>query len=117
MDIEAFLNRTNRTKADLLRELGRDPKSSLIASYIAGRAYPPYDVCVKLLRLGITPKELFGEEIDELIRAYYLKSSDPQVPSKFESNGFKEGALLASQPMTKDEIVAMLLEMKAKGEI
>ena len=60
MDIDAFLKRTNLTKADLLRELGRYPKSSLISSYIAGRAFPPYDVCLKLVSLGITPRGCSG---------------------------------------------------------
>ena len=116
MDIEAFLNRTNRSKADLLRELGRDPKSSLISSYIAERAYPPYDVCQKMLLLGITPRELFGEEIDELLKSHYLNSVEPKQPA-FDNKEFQEGIDGANKPLTKAEARALFLQMKADGEI
>ena len=99
MDIDAFLKRTNRTKADLLRELGCDPKSSLISSYIAGRAFPPYDVCLKLVNLGITPRELFGEEVDEKFREYYRS---------------QEGEGVSSKPITRAEVIALFNEFKDK---
>ena len=63
VDIDSFLERTNRSKAGLLRELGLDPKSSLISAYEKGRSNPSYDVCAKLIELGATAKELFGEEL------------------------------------------------------
>lgn len=63
VDIDSFLERTNRSKAGLLRELGLDPKSSLISAYEKGRSNPSYDVCAKLIELGATAQELFGEEL------------------------------------------------------
>ena len=88
MDIEAFLNRTKRSKADLLRDLGRDPKSSLISSYIAGRAYPPHDVMLKLIELGITAQELFGEEIGNKL----VQNSAPSIPPELSNDpDFQKG--------------------------
>ena len=63
--VESFLVRTGLSKADLLRKLGLDPKSSLIAAYITGMATPAYEMCVRLLQNGMSIEELFGEEIWE----------------------------------------------------
>ena len=74
-------------------------------------------MCKKLLEIGMTPKELFGEKIDELIKSYYLSSKNPQLPKNFDNKEFREGLALANKPMTKDEIIAVVMEMKAKGKI
>jgi predicted transcriptional regulator len=71
VDLDSFLTRTNRTKAGLLRELGMDPKSSLLSSYEKGRSNPSFEVVEKLIMLGMTPLEIFGKEIDDKIRSYY----------------------------------------------
>lgn len=67
-----FLLRTGMSKADLLRNLGLDPKSSLIAAYASGRATPSYDMCVRLLHHGMTIEELFGPEIWEQAKTQAL---------------------------------------------
>lgn len=67
-----------------MRELGLDPKSSLISSYEAGRANPSFDMVLKLLRLGMYPVELFGEEIDGIIREYYLTKNDEKTQNSVE---------------------------------
>lgn len=90
MDIKAFLDRTNRTKADLLRDLGKDPKSSLIAAYEKGRSDPSFEMVNKLLKLGMTPLELFGHEIEEKIRRYYMESLGGLVTSTPTSSADKE---------------------------
>lgn len=103
MDIKSFLDRTNLTKADVLRKLGRDPKSSLLSAYQSGASLPSFDMALKLLKLGMTPKELFGEEIDEILKAYY--TSDHVVPQSFDTPEFREGVAKA------------LEDLKAKGLI
>ena len=113
MDVKSFLDRTNRSKADLLRELGLDPKSSLISSYIAGRSNPSFEVSVKLLQLGMTPLELFGEEIDKKLRAYYSRS----LPHSVENTGFKEGMDMANKPLTRAEAIELFNELQAKKTI
>lgn len=76
----------------------------------------------------MTPRELFGEEIDEMLKAYYLNPRNPQVPSGFGSGGFMEGVDVANnqdankrndanRPMTKEEIVQMIMDLKAEGKI
>ena len=60
--LKSFLSRMNMNKADLCRELDIDPKSSLLSSYEKGRSYPSYEKCKKLLEMGMTVEELFGEE-------------------------------------------------------
>lgn len=98
MDIEAFLIRTGLSKADLLRKLGLDPKSSLISAYIKERSKPSYEICEKLIKLGISAYELFDKEIaDELIR----NSSDKSlvIPKQFESPEFMEGVARALEQL------------------
>lgn len=63
VDIKSFIERLEMRKADLCRALGMDPQSSLMSSYEKGRSDPSYDKCEKLIRLGITAQELFGEEL------------------------------------------------------
>ena len=47
IEIERFLLRTNQSKADLLRALGEDPKSSLLSAYASGRSKPSFEMCQK----------------------------------------------------------------------
>ena len=105
MDLKSFLDRTNLTKADVLRKLGRDPKSRLLSAYQSGASFPSFDMALKLLKLGMTPRELFGEEIDEILKAYYLDSSAPKIPQSFDSPEFREGVAKA------------LEDLKARGVI
>lgn len=117
MDIESFLNRTNRSKADLLRELGRDPKSSLINSYIKSRSNPSFEIAVKLLRLGMSPLELFGPEIDEILRKHY--GTQDLLPKNFNDPGFMKGLDAAAdlESALNARVERMVLQMKAKGMI
>lgn len=117
MDVTSFLNRTNLSKADLLRKIGKDPKSSLISAYENGTSNPSFDVALKLLKAGMTPRELFGEEIDEILKAYYLNPKNPQVPERFDNENFREGVGEANKPMTREEVIQMVMKMKAEGKI
>ena len=62
------MTRTGRTKADLLRALGEDPKSSLLSAYASGRSKPSFDMCQRLLVNGMTISELFGEEVENYVK-------------------------------------------------
>ncbi|MBO7550673.1 MAG: hypothetical protein J6T62_04335 [Fibrobacter sp.] len=111
MDVKSFLDRSHLTKADLLRKIGKDPKSSLISAYQSGASNPSFEIAVKLIKLGMTPREVFGEEIDQIFRKHYLGS----IAS--ENNDFNEGMQIAQKPMTKEEVIALFKSMKEKGEI
>ena len=103
MDIKSFLDRTNLTKADVLRKLGRDPKSSLLSAYQSGASLPSFDMALKLLKLGMTPKELFGEEIDEILKAYY--TSVPVIPQSFDTPEFREGVAKALEDLRNKGLI------------
>lgn len=77
VDIKTFIERKGMRKADLCRVFGLDPKSSLMSSYEKGRSDPSYDKCEKLIRLGITAQELFGEELGKIL----IENSLEQTPS------------------------------------
>lgn len=104
MDLKSFLDRTNLTKADVLRKLGRDPKSSLLSAYQSGASFPSFDMALKLLKLGMTPREMFGEEIDEILKSY-LDSSAPKIPQSFDSPEFREGVARALEDLKARGIV------------
>lgn len=114
MDIESFLNRTSRTKADLLRDLGMDPKSSLISSYQNGRSNPSFDVVGRLLKLGMAPIELFGKEIDDILRKYYQLNFPPK---NFDNPDFIEGMANVNNPNFKENIERIVMQMKSEGKI
>lgn len=111
MDVKSFLDRTHITKADLLRKLGKDPKSSLISAYQSGTSNPSIEIAVKLIKLGMTPLELFGEEIDSIFRKHYLGSAVP------DNQKFKEGVKIGDKPMTREEVISLFKLMKERGEI
>lgn len=103
MDIKSFLDRTNLTKADVLRKLGRDPKSSLLSAYQSGASLPSFDMALKLLKLGMTPKELFGEEIDEILKDYY--TSAQVIPQSFDTPEFREGVAKALEDLKNKGLI------------
>ena len=119
MDVESFLNRTGWSKADLLRELGMDPKSSLISSYIKNRSKPSFEVAEKLLKLGMTIKEMFGEEIDEIIRNAYLDEVRPgSAGDKGAMDGIEKAVInMKARGIIKDEVAKEIASMRAKGLI
>lgn len=105
MDLKSFLDRTNLTKADVLRKLGRDPKSSLLSAYQSGASCPSFDMVLQLLKLGMTPLEMFGKEIDDILKAYYTEASAQNIPSSFDTPEFRA------------VIEKAIFDMKAKGYI
>lgn len=62
-DISSFTNALGISKAELCRRLGLKPKSNTLSLYDKGKSNPPYEMCKKLLELGMTVEELFGPEI------------------------------------------------------
>ena len=119
MDIKSFLDRTNLSKADVLRKLGRDPKSSLLSAYQSGASLPSFDMALKLLKLGMTIKEMFGEEIDEIVRKVYMDEVRPEAADDQSTMTGVEKAIAAmkARGIIKDEVAKEIAAMKAKGLI
>lgn len=69
--------------------MSRDPKSSLISSYIKGRSYPSFEIVLKLIELGITDEELLGKKHAEMLR-FNSKISPEEAKSIFDSPKFRE---------------------------
>ena len=94
MDIFSFLRRKKMKQADLARSLETVPGN--VTRWVKGEGVPSYELCAKLLSLGMTVKELFG--ID------YVEGDDyiPSVPPEFiESHEFREGVKLAVEEVLK----------------
>ena len=84
MDIKSFLIRKGMTKAELCRKLGIDPKSSLVTSYEKGRSNPSFEICEKIIPLGITAQELFGQKLGDTLVG---NSSIPfNIPPEFAND-------------------------------
>ena len=66
MDIVKFLSRKGYTQSDLSRLLGTSPAN--VNKWVNGDGYPSFELCVKLLRLGITTEELFGVQCESDVR-------------------------------------------------
>lgn len=119
MDIKSFLDRTNLSKADVLRKLGRDPKSSLLSAYQSGASLPSFDMTLKLLKLGMTIKEMFGEEIDAIVRKAYMDEVRPEaVDSNDAVNGVERAfAEMKARGLIKEEVAKEIAAMRSKGLI
>ncbi|MBO6063452.1 MAG: hypothetical protein J6P62_05705 [Bacteroidales bacterium] len=58
---------------------------------------------MKLLKLGMTPKELFGEEIDEILKDYY--TSAQVIPQSFDTPEFREGVAKALEDLKNKGLI------------
>ena len=90
IDVKSFIKRKGVSKADLCRELEIDPKSSLMSSYEKGRSNPSYEKCEKLIRFGISAKELFGEELGGMLLSNSMdvaeiEKADPKEPIDYNN--------------------------------
>ena len=96
-DCTAFLRRMGWGQKDLAERL--EIGTSTVGMWCIGKSTPTYPVIEKLLHLGMTPKELFGDEIDGMMRSYYMESGGIAVPAAFDSPEFREGVAKAIEDM------------------
>lgn len=68
-DCNSFLKRKNWSQKDLAERLG--VTTSAVGMWCIGKATPSYAIILELIKLGMTPLELFGEEFS----IYFDKSS------------------------------------------
>ncbi|OWV27161.1 hypothetical protein B7988_03125 [Fibrobacter sp. UWB1] len=66
MNVEKYLDRTNKTASTLADELGLNASS--VTAWKKGKATPSYDICQKLLEIGMGIDELFTPELWEAIK-------------------------------------------------
>lgn len=58
MDIDGFLDRSGLTQTALAKMIGTTPAN--VSRWAVGAGVPSYELCVNLIKAGMTPRELFG---------------------------------------------------------
>lgn len=114
MDMKSFLNRMGMTKAELCRRLGIDPKSSVVGAYEKGRSNPSFEICEKLIPLGITAQELFGKKLGDTLvgNSSVMPSLPPEIANDPDFLAGQNQALKDVEAKIEARITAKL---KAKG--
>ena len=112
-DCNSFLNRKGWKQRELAQRLNIG--TSTVGMWCTGKSTPSYDVILQLFKLGVTIKELFGEEVDNLVKSHYDIPSNSKVLDESEKDRFRSG--MAVSAMTKEDVIAIFKEMHAKGEI
>lgn len=75
MDILGFLGRRKMTQKELSALLGIAPQN--VSRWAKGDGVHSYDVCSRLLRLGMTTREIFGIDSQE-------PETSQETPPKFD---------------------------------
>lgn len=88
IDVQSFMKRKGfRNQTELANQFG--VSQSAISSWNAGVHGPTYETCVELIKAGMTIRELFGEEIDEIVK----KEPNTVKPSQDEITQMVKTAL------------------------
>jgi len=95
IDFLSFMNRQKISQTELAEALG--VHQSAVSQYVSGKSGVVFDKVEKLVELGITPEELFGETMgkkmrDAIIRDYLSKSGETtnQIPLEIVKEGLIE---------------------------
>lgn len=65
MEIQKFMDDRGYSQADLAEALGTSPQN--VNKWVKGTGLPSYELCLKLLQIGMTVEELFGIVADNSI--------------------------------------------------
>lgn len=74
IDLFSFLQRKKLNQADLARAVETTPGN--VNRWAKREGVPSYELCEKLLVLGMSVKELFGEDADKAVRSFYMNEQD-----------------------------------------
>lgn len=111
MDLFSFLRRKNMTQADLSRALDTTPGN--VNRWAKGDGVPGYDLCEKLLKLGMTVEELFGIDYSDRSGAPVTVPPDIMNDPAFRE-GLQESIKAKIDAVVSEQVTAIL---KAKGLI
>ena len=94
MDLFSFLRRKNMSQADLSKALDTTPGN--VNRWAKGDGVPSYDLCRKLLELGMTIEELFSIDYAEIHSVdssnAISRSGSKSRDSKYEDIDYKDPA-------------------------
>lgn len=74
IDLFSFLQRKKLNQADLARAV--ETTLGNVNRWAKREGVPSYELCEKLLVLGMSVKELFGEDADKAVRSFYMNEQD-----------------------------------------
>lgn len=116
-DCNSFLQRKGWRQKDLAERL--DIGTSTVGMWCTGKSTPYLEVAEKLLKLGMTIKEMFGEEIDAAIRKAYMDDIRPEAADDKDAvNGVERAfAEMKARGLIKDEVAKEIADLRAKGLI
>lgn len=98
LDCNSFLRRMGWGQKDLANRL--EIATSTVGMWCVNKSTPSYSVIEKLLKMGMTIKELFGEEVDAMVRSQYLDGiTAAQVTNEFDTPEFRAGVRKALEDM------------------
>lgn len=93
IDVEAFTTHLGISKAELARRLGLDSKCNTLSLYAKGKSEPKFEMCKKLLTLGMSVEELFGTEIAKNVIVFRNKPEEKQQAPVEVRLDFKDPAV------------------------
>ena len=96
IDLISFLGRIKMTQAELARRLETTPGN--VSRWAKREGVPSYELCAKLLLLGMTVKELFGIDYVECVN-----NSSNVPPEILKSMEFQEGVKLLVEETLKNK--------------
>lgn len=74
-DFAKFVSRRKLKQREVAAAIGAS--TGLIGIWATGRSVPSYEKLAKLIELGMTAQEMFGEELGNLL----VKNSNPERPA------------------------------------
>lgn len=116
-DCNSFLRRMGWRQKDLSERLGIG--TSTVGMWCTGKSSPSLEVAEKLVKLGMTVKELFGEEVDEIVRKAYMDEIRPEASGdKGAIDGVERAVVeMKARGIIKDEVAREIASMRSKGLI
>ena len=100
MKFDDFLNRKGLNQTSLAAKL--NTTSQNVSRWVSGVGFPSYELCKKLLELGMTVEELFGVNV---YSAASVNEFSPSENGVFDKSSFKDGVYEAIQELKKEGLI------------
>ena len=94
IDFLSFMNRKKISQTELAEVL--DVHQSAVSQYVSGKSGVVFDKVEKLVELGITPEELFGENVGKKMREAIIRdylSNSGEITNQNSLEIVKEGLI------------------------